>query len=73
VVRKTLLKLDESIDIEEFDPKATNGYVFFGRHRILHTKVVVKFYYWGGKTAYHAEPHSMTQVNSPNVLAVSQV
>src|SRR5690554_6179789 len=47
-----------------------NGYLFFGRNRILNTRVAVKFYYWGGEVDYHAEPNTLANIHSPNILEV---
>lgn len=69
-VRECLASIDRNIDINSYDTKASNGYVFFGKNKITNQDVVVKFYYWGGKSVYHAEPQLLTEVDSPNVLKV---
>lgn len=69
-IRKRLLEIDKNIDIANYDNKATNGYVFFGKNKITAVEVVIKFYYWGGLDKYHAEPVSLTKIDSENVLKV---
>lgn len=69
-IRNTLLDIDKNINISSYDTKATNGYVFFGKNRITGVDVVIKFYYWGGLDKYHAEPASLTKIDSENVLKV---
>lgn len=44
--------------------------MFFGSNRITNQDVVVKFYYWGGRNEYHAEPRLLTEIDSANVLKV---
>lgn len=69
-IRDKLLEIDKNIDIVSYDTKASNGYVFFGKNRITEKDVVLKFYYWGGNSSYHAEPQILTEIDSPNVLKV---
>jgi eukaryotic-like serine/threonine-protein kinase len=51
-------------------PKGANGYLFFGKNVVTGTKVAVKYYYWGGDRAYHAEPRTLAQIESPNVVQI---
>ncbi len=69
-VRECLSSIDKNIDVTSYDTKASNGYVFFGKNKITNQEVVLKFYYWGGKGIYHAEPQLLTEIDSPNVLKV---
>jgi serine/threonine protein kinase len=69
-IKASLQDLSKSINFEKEDIKAANGHVFFGRNRVTSKEVAVKFYYWGGKTAFHAEPKQLAEVNSPNVLPI---
>lgn len=69
-IRECLLSIEKNIEIIAYDTKASNGYVFFGKNKITRQEVVIKFYYWGGKGAYHAEPRALTEIDSVNVLKV---
>lgn len=69
-VKATLHQLSKNIEFIKEDVKANNGFVFFGKNRITGVEVAVKFYYWGGKTEYHAEPQQLAVINSPNVLQI---
>ncbi len=69
-IKKALHDLSKDIAFTKEDSKAANGYVFFGVNRITERRVVVKFYYWGGKAEYHAEPKHLAQIESDNVLKI---
>ena len=69
-IKAQLKVLAQDIEFEREVTKGGNGYLFFGRNRILNTQVAVKFYYWGGHVDYHAEPNTLAGINSPNVLDV---
>lgn len=51
--------------------KGANGYLFFGKNRVLNTDIAIKIYYWGNDRTFHAEPQNLAQINSPNVLSVT--
>jgi len=69
-VRDKLLQLSASIDFDRHAPKGANGEVFFGVNRVTRQRVAVKFYYWAGDHAYHAEPRHLASLNSENVTVV---
>lgn len=69
-IKKALHELSKNIEFTREDAKAANGFVFFGKNRITELEVAVKFYYWGGKAEYHAEPKQLSTLNSPNVLSI---
>lgn len=69
-IKDQLKLLAQDIEFEREVTKGGNGYLFFGRNRILNTQVAVKFYYWGGQVDFHAEPNTLAYINSPNVLDV---
>lgn len=69
-IKKSLSDLSKSIAFEREDSKATNGYVFFGVNRVTSTQVTLKYYYWGGKAEYHAEPRQLAQIDADNVLKI---
>ncbi len=50
--------------------KGANGYLFFGKNKILNTKIALKFYYWGSNKEYHAEPQKLSLINSENVIKI---
>ena len=69
-IKDQLKLLAQDIEFEREVTKGGNGYLFFGRNRILNTRVAVKFYYWGGEVYYHAEPNTLANIHSPNILEV---
>lgn len=69
-IKKSLLDFSKNIEFQREDSKAANGYVFFGTNRVTGTQVSLKYYYWGGKTEYHAEPRQLAQIDAPNVLKI---
>lgn len=69
-IRNALFDLSKNIEFVKEDSKAANGYVFFGTNRITGLQVAVKFYYWGGKPEYHAEPQQLAQIDAENVLKI---
>lgn len=56
-IKEQLRTLARDIEFTREVTKGGNGYLFFGKNRILDTSIAVKFYYWGGNTKYHAEPN----------------
>lgn len=60
--------LEKKYEFETLNLKGGNGYVLVGINRLLHRKVVIKFYYWGGGA--HAEPQNLSSLASPHVLRV---
>ena len=64
------LKALSNITFEKQSNKGANGYLFFGRNRILNQRVAVKYYYWGGDRAEHAEPQQLAEIDSPHVIRV---
>lgn len=69
-IKRSLRELSKSIHFHREDSKAENGYVFFGTNRVTGIQVTLKYYYWGGKTQYHAEPRHLAQLDSENVLKI---
>lgn len=69
-IRASLRELSKSIQFHREDSKAQNGHVFFGTNRVTGTDVTLKYYYWGGKTQYHAEPRQLAQLDTENVLKI---
>lgn len=69
-IKKALHELSRNIAFTKEDVKAANGYVFFGANRITEKSVAVKFYYWGGKAEFHAEPKQLAQIEADNVLKI---
>lgn len=69
-IRTSLRELSKNIQFHREDSKAVNGYVFFGTNRVTGMHVTLKYYYWGGKTQYHAEPRQLAQLDSENVLKI---
>lgn len=69
-IKQSLRELSRSIQFDREDSKAVNGYVFFGVNRVTKMSVTLKYYYWGGKTKYHAEPRHLAQLDAENVLKI---
>jgi serine/threonine protein kinase len=69
-IKKSLLDFSKNIEFHREDSKAANGYVFFGKNRVTSTQVTLKYYYWGGKAEYHAEPRQLAQIDAQNVLKI---
>jgi len=68
-IRESLKSLSDII-FDTQSAKGANGYLFFGRHRILNRRVSVKYYYWGGDRAEHAEPRQLAEIDSLHVIRV---
>jgi len=69
-IKDQLKLLSQDIDFDREVTKGGNGYLFFGKNKILDTRIAVKFYYWGGEDKFHAEPTTLANINSPHVLNV---
>ncbi|MFQ1065263.1 serine/threonine protein kinase [Bordetella trematum] len=69
-IKTSLIEFSKSIEFHREDSKAENGYVFFGTNRVTGTLVTLKYYYWGGKAEYHAEPRQLAQIDAQNVLKI---
>lgn len=69
-IKAALHDLSKRIHFTKEDTKAANGYVFFGVNRITNKSVAVKFYYWGGKAEFHAEPNQLASIASEFVLPI---
>ncbi|WP_413437890.1 protein kinase [Sulfuriferula sp. GW1] len=70
VIKDALHTLSKNIRFTKEDAKAANGYVFFGTNKITNKAIAVKFYYWGGKSEYHAEPNQLASIASDYVLPI---
>ena len=69
-IKQKLIELGRGISFERQSPKGMNGYLFFGSNLVHKQQVAVKFYYWGGQQAYHAEPRILAEIDSPNVSTI---
>ena len=69
-IRTSLREISKNIQFHREDSKAANGYVFFGANRVTGMNVTLKYYFWGGKTQYHAEPRQLAQLDADNVLKI---
>ncbi|MBU0966253.1 MAG: serine/threonine protein kinase [Proteobacteria bacterium] len=69
-IKTKLLGLSKNIEITKRSRKGSNGWLFFGQNRIHKQKVAIKFYDWGGKAKYHAEPKNLATINSENVTQI---
>ena len=69
-IKKSLTDFSKNIEFHREDLKAANGHVFFGINRVTGLQVTLKYYYWGGKAEYHAEPRQLAQINAENVLRI---
>lgn len=69
-IKASLQEFSKSIEFHREDSKAANGHVFFGKNRVTGTLVTLKYYYWGGKAEYHAEPRQLAQIDAQNVLKI---
>lgn len=69
-IKRSLLDFSKNIEFHREDSKASNGYVFFGTNRVTGLQITLKYYYWGGKTEYHAEPRQLAQIAAENVLKI---
>lgn len=69
-IKAELVKLSKTYIFTKEVEKGANGYLFFGRNRIMATDVAVKFYYWGGDKDYHAEPRNLAAIHCDNILSI---
>jgi len=69
-IKDSLKLLSAHIDFQREVTKGSNGYLYFGFNTILRRKVAVKYYYWGGDKAYHAEPSNLVQIKSEAVIEI---
>lgn len=69
-VRDKLRQLAESTEFEKQSLKGANGYLFFGTNLVHGLRVAVKFYFWAGDHAYHAEPQRLAQIDSRNITRI---
>ena len=69
-IKDSLRQLSKNISFNKQSTKGANGYLFFGHNKILSKKVAVKYYYWGGDRAYHAEPKQLSEIKSENVIDI---
>lgn len=67
-VARAVGDLERDIDVQRYSSKGSNGYLFFGHHRILGSQVAIKFYYWEG--GRHDEPRLLAQIDHDNVMPV---
>lgn len=69
-IKAELTQLSKTYTFTKEVEKGANGFLFFGRNRIMATDVAVKFYYWGGEREFHAEPRNLAAINSDNILSI---
>ena len=69
-IKQKLVELSKDIKITKRSRIGSNGWLFFGKNRIHGQKVAIKFYDWGGKAKYHAEPKNLASINSANVITI---
>lgn len=69
-VKRALVELSRSIDLEKVCNKGANGYTFVGMNRVLNREVAVKFYFWGRDPKYHAEPRNLSAIHSGHVVPI---
>jgi eukaryotic-like serine/threonine-protein kinase len=69
-IKAALTELSNNHEFTKEVTKGANGYLFFGKNKILKTKVAVKFYYWGAKNEYHAEPKNLAAIEAENILTI---
>ena len=69
-VQDKILDLAETYDIEGREAKGANGWVFYATNKVTGVKVAIKFYFWGNVPDLHAEPRSLAQFNSPNIVPI---
>lgn len=69
-IKVALASLSKTYSFTKEVEKGANGYLFFGRNRIMGTEVAVKFYYWWGEKEYHAEPRNLAAIKCDNILSI---
>lgn len=69
-IKDSLRKLSVNITFERQANKGANGYLFFGYNRVVGRHVAVKYYYYGGKDSYHAEPQQLAKVQCRAVISI---
>lgn len=69
-VRGKLVQLSESTQFEKQSLKGSSGYLFFGTNQLHGMRVAVKFYFWAGDHAYHAEPQRLALIDSRNITRI---
>lgn len=57
------------LEADRIAPKGANGYVVFGRHKILGTRLALKIYYYDD-AVQHDEPRLLISVDNPHVLKI---
>jgi eukaryotic-like serine/threonine-protein kinase len=70
VIKEALIKFSEKYSLEREAEKGANGFLFFGKNKVLGTAIAIKIYYWGNDRKFHAEPQSLSLIRSANVIAV---
>lgn len=69
-VKNKLIELCKNIEITKRSRIGANGWLFFGKNKIHGQRIAIKFYDWGGKAKYHAEPKHLATINSDNVIKI---
>lgn len=66
-VKNSLLSIND-IEIDGINDEGCNGYVFFCNHKVLRTRVAVKYYYYGESA--HEEVSLIKHISNPHILKV---
>lgn len=69
-IKEALTRFSENYSLEREVKKGANGYLFFGRNKVLRTEIAIKIYYWGNDRKFHAEPRRLSQITAENVISV---
>lgn len=67
---ETYLKGLKDIEIDKYSNKGGNGYLFFGKQKILNTRVAFKFYGIDRNIPCHNEPEILHGLDHENILKV---
>jgi len=69
-VQDKLQDLCQTYEIQGREAKGANGWLFYATNKVTGTKVAIKFYFWGNTPDLHAEPRSLAQFNSANIVPI---
>jgi len=64
----SLVELQRDMDIEEYNTKGNNSYVFLGNNRVSQVKLAIKYYYYGQDM--HEEVQLLASIDNDNVIKV---
>ena len=69
-VKGSLLELGAKYEIHNYCTKGANGCIFLGKNKITEAGVAIKYYYWGGKDKYFAEPKFLATIQSEYIIRI---